>query len=175
MKKNKHYLSLLLLIIAFLPSCSDNKQNTTTTEIITLSEYEQGYEQGYDVAFDVAYDYAVYLYSNDANPADKPTNPNISSINENSEFLRGYKDGYAKGLDEGYLWGVEEAEYISQNAVEESALNAVIAEHPFIADVLQHAEEIGEENGYCEGYDEGYNEGYNKGYDDGYDDATEGD
>jgi flagellar biosynthesis/type III secretory pathway protein FliH len=186
----------IFIIVTFLSSCSFNnsakqvsaeneettqsdnnsaKQVSVENEETTQSEYKQGYEKGYDVAWGLAYNFAQYFYSGDSSADEKPTVPDILQINESSEFLKGYKDGYVKGLDEGYVWGLEDAEYISQNAVEKSALNAVIAEYPFLSDVLQHAEEKGEENGYCEGYNEGYDEGYNNGYDDGFDDATEGD
>ena len=173
----KLIILFIIVCITALSSCSsqatDEKQ--TLKEETTLSGYDEGYDEGYDIAFDLAYDYGILIYSNECPADSKPTTPDISSFNNSSEFLRGYQDGYTEGLNEGYLWGLEEAEYIAQGTIEESALNAVIAEHPFIVGVIEHAEEIGFEDGWCEGHEEGYEEGYHDGYYDGYDDAKEGD
>lgn len=173
----KFIILFLIVCITALSSCSsqttDEKQ--TIKEETTLSDYEEGYEKGHDIAFGLAYDYGVLVYSNECSENDKPTVPDISSFNKSSEYLRGYQNGYTKGLDEGFLWGLEEAEYNSLGEIEDSALNAVIAEHPFIADVIEHAEETGFEEGWCEGHNEGYEEGYADGYDDGYEYAKKDD
>lgn len=175
--KRTIYLFLLTFCLVFLISCTSNtnKQpsNVSTTEETTLSDYEQGFERGYEVGFSVSSNYAKYFYSKDAQSSEKPTSPNISSINGSSDYLKGYDNGYSKGLDDGYIFGFEEAEFDSQIVFEDSALQSIIAEHPFVAEVINDAEDDGYENGWCEGYDEGYSEGYDVGWDDGYDDAIE--